>query len=65
MNKKKIAVAIAAVTTFIKTEEEARASIATTRPAQRVNSMWAVAGRSSMMQLADLMQMKAFHTKLR
>jgi len=66
-NEKKISAAIAAVMSYIQTEEEAvcAASMAAApaayapAPAAPVK-LWAVSGRQAMMQMRNLMQMKAF-----
>ena len=69
--KKKMAAALAAVTAYIQTEEEALClqgaaspadsatgpSPAPTRPA----NLWGLSGRQSLMQMGNMMQMKAFH----
>ena len=66
-NEKKMAAAMAAVTYYIKTQEEAAAmaampaeEIPTPATAAAVN-LWGVSGRQSQMQMRNLMQMKAFH----
>jgi len=64
---KKHAAITAAVIDYIKTEEEATmlaasqmpAAAAAAGPAGPVNS-WGISGRQSMMQMQNLMQMKAF-----
>ena len=64
---KKFAAITAAVIDYIKTEEEAMmlaasqmpAAAAAAGPAGPVNS-WGISGRQSMMQMQNLMQMKAF-----
>ena len=64
MKTKKMAIAIGAVSAYIKSEEEQMAGLLNlSRPKPEVNKPWAVAGRLSMMQLADLIQMKAFNIK--
>ncbi len=66
MDKNKMAIAVAAVSMYIKTQEEQDAMLMRPlRPEPQVNKPWAIAGRQAMMQLSDLMQMKAFHTKLK
>ncbi len=63
-NDKKMAAAMAAVTYYIKTQEEAAAMTAMPAaeetPVRAVN-LWGVSGRQSQMQMRNLMQMKAFH----
>ena len=65
--KKKMAAALAAVTAYIKTEEEALCMQATPEgaaaakaPAAAVN-LWGLSGRQSLMQMGNMMQLKAFH----
>ena len=68
--KKKMAAAIAAVTAYIRTEEEAlcmqsAASGAAVpakapTPAAPVN-LWGLSGRQALMQMGNMMQLKAFH----
>lgn len=66
MEKKKKIAAVSAVIQYIRTEEEAlmMQAQATTQeappPIERM-SPWATSGRQSMMQLQNLMQLKAFH----
>ncbi len=64
-NDKKMAAAMAAVTYYIKTQEEAAAMAAMPveeKPAPvRAVNLWGVSGRQSQMQMGNLMQMKAFH----
>ena len=62
---KKMAAAMAAVTYYIKTQEEAAAMAAMpaeekSAPVSAVN-LWGVSGRQNQMQMGSLMQMKAFH----
>ncbi len=65
-NNKKMAAAMAAVSYYIKTQEEAAAMAANPIeeeepiPVGSVN-LWGVSGRQSQMQMRNLMQMKAFH----
>ncbi len=64
-NDKKMAAAMAAVTYYIKTQEEAAAMAAMPAeeepaPVSAVN-LWGASGRQSQMQMRNLMQMKAFH----
>jgi hypothetical protein len=63
-NKKKIAAAAAAVTAYIKTEEEAMQAMAAPkipRPAILPITLWGMSGRQAMMQNRSLMQLKTFH----
>jgi hypothetical protein len=68
-SEKKLAAAMAAVATYIKTEQEAAALAASGIPlseepapmAQASVNMWGLSGRQSMMQMRNLMQMKAFN----
>ena len=64
-NKKKLTAALAAVTAYIKTEEEALLSMpapdALSRPAALPVNLWGMSGRQAMMQNRNLMQMKTFH----
>ncbi len=64
-NDKKMAAAMAAVTYYIKTQDEATAMALAAQeeesaPAVAVN-MWGASGRQSQMQMRNLMQMRAFH----
>ena len=63
--QKKLAAAIAAVSAYIKTQEEAMLVMAAaqteqTRPSAPPNH-WGMSGRQTMMQHRNLMQLKAFH----
>lgn len=64
-NKKKLTAALAAVTAYIKTEEEALRSMsapdAFSRPPVLPVNLWGMSGRQAMMQNRNLMQMKTFH----
>ena len=72
MDKKKISAAIAAVTAYIRTGEEAAASgmipmpdagvaaIEKTAQTGSIN-LWGLSGRQHIMQNRSLMQMKSFH----
>ncbi len=63
-NDKKMAAAMAAVTYYIKTQEEAAAMAAIPveeKPAPIAMNLWGVSGRQNQMQMGCLMQMKAFH----
>jgi len=62
---KKMAAAMAAVTYYVKSQEEAAAMAAMPAeekpaPVSAVN-LWGVSGRQNQMQMGSLMQMKAFH----
>jgi hypothetical protein len=71
MDKKKLAAAMAAVTAFIKTGEEAAASqhpapiqvpqvqVPPAMPSSQMN-LWGVAGRQSLMQAGTMMQLRMF-----
>ncbi len=69
MDKKKISAAIAAVTAYIRTGEEAAAAgmiqmdtvkTEKTMPSVPLN-LWGMSGRQNIMQTRGLMQMKSFH----
>ncbi|MEW5733227.1 MAG: hypothetical protein AB1921_00135 [Thermodesulfobacteriota bacterium] len=57
MESKKIAAAMAGVMEYLKTEQE-QAALAAPPPAQAF-SAWALSGRQAMMQMRNLMQMRA------
>jgi hypothetical protein len=65
--KKKMAAAIAAVTAYIQTEEEALCLQGAVSPADSAPAptgpanLWGLSGRQSLMQMGNMMQMKAFH----
>ncbi|AOY60183.1 MULTISPECIES: hypothetical protein [Desulfococcus] len=69
-NRKKITAALSAVAAYIKSGEEmaamqgppAEAPPAPEKPAP-MPSLWGVGGRQDIMQMRNLMQMKAFHVK--
>ena len=68
MNEKKKAAALAAVINYIKTEEEAIMLQAAqvpedpaVAPAPAPVNLWGVSGRQDMMQMGNMMQLKAFH----
>jgi len=67
MNEKKKAAAIAAVIDYIKTEEEAIMRQAAEVPAEPVavaaplTGLWGISGRQELMQMRNMMQLKAFH----
>ena len=70
MDKKKISAAIAAVTAYIRTGEEAAAAgmvpdagMAMAEKTTQTGSMnlWGISGRQNIMQTRSLMQMKSFH----
>ncbi len=67
-NRKKKAAAISAVISYIKTEEEAFSMqpVVVNNRADFVSrqvslNLWGVSGRQSLMQMRNLMQMKAFY----
>ena len=58
VNQSKLMAAISvAVTTFIKLEEEARASVLTTTP-RGISNLWGVSARQDTMQLRRLYQLR-------
>lgn len=63
----KMAAAVAAVMAYIKSEEEAAALQAASTPRPEAPApapplrVWGLNGRQTMMQMRNLMQMKAFH----
>jgi len=68
--KKKMAAAIAAVTAYIKSEEEALCVQATApggaapgkAPAVfAAANLWGISGRQTLMQMGNMMQLKVFH----
>ena len=67
--KKKMAAALAAVTAYIKTEEEALcmhaapgdAAAAKAPASAAAVNLWGLSGRQSLMQMGNMMQLKAFH----
>jgi hypothetical protein len=63
-NEKKLAAALAAVTAYIQTEEEALVMPAPKRPQPRrfdQGNLWGLSGRQGMMNMRNLMQMKTFN----
>ena len=63
-NEKRLAAALAAVTAYIQTEEEALVMPTPKRPEPRrfdQGNLWAMSGRQGMMQMRGLMQMKTFN----
>jgi hypothetical protein len=59
-----MAAALAAVTAYIQTEEEALVMPAPKRPEPRrfeQGNLWGLSGRQGMMQMRNLMQMKTFN----
>ena len=63
-NEKKLAAALAAVSAYIQTEEEAILTPPPERPEPRrfdQGNLWALSGRQGMMQMRNLMQMKTFN----
>lgn len=66
--EKRMAAAMAAVSAYLQQEEEAlsqqlSAAMAPpkTQPPQAAMNLWGQSGRQSMMQMRNLMQVKAFH----
>jgi hypothetical protein len=66
--KKKITAALAAVSAYIKSGEEMAALQTAAVPAEKAAplpasapSMWGIGGRTDLMQMRNLMQLKAFH----
>ena len=63
-NEKRLAAAVAAVMTYIQTEEEALVMEPPQRPQPRrfeQGNLWALSGRQGMMSMRNLMQMKTFN----
>jgi hypothetical protein len=63
-NEKRLAAALAAVLAYIQTEEEALVIPPPEKPQPRrfdQGNLWALSGRQGMMQMRNLMQMKAFN----
>jgi len=63
-NDKRMAAALAAVTAYIQTEEEALVMPAPKRPEPRrfeQGNLWGLSGRQGIMQMRNLMQMKTFN----
>jgi len=63
-NEKRLAAALAAVTAYIQTEEEALVLPPPERPQPRrfdQGNLWSLSGRQGMMQMRNLMQMKTFN----
>ncbi len=72
MDNKKMAAAMSAVMTYIKTEEDnaciqsMAAAARQARPRQTGVNLWGGSGRQAQMQMRGLLQMKSFHgSKLR
>ena len=71
LKRKKIVAALSAVSAYIKSGEEMAAMQAPAAPAPapekpaRLPSLWGVSGRQDMMQMRNMMQMKAFQVKAR
>ena len=64
--EKKLAAAMAAVAAYMQQEEEAyydqlAAAAAPLKPPAWASNLWGQSGRQGMMQLRNLMQMKALH----
>lgn len=63
-NEKRLAAAVAAVMTYIQTEEEALVMPPPERPQPRhfeQGNLWSLSGRQGLMQMRNLMQMKTFN----
>jgi hypothetical protein len=63
-NEKRLAAALAAVMSYLQTEEEALLIPPPEPPEPRrfdQGNLWALAGRQGMMQMRNLMQMKTFN----
>jgi hypothetical protein len=63
-NEKRLAAALAAVTAYIQTEEEALVLPPPERPQPRrfdQGNLWGLSGRQGMMNMRNLMQMKTFN----
>ena len=63
-NEKRLAAALAAVSAYLQTEEEALVMPAPKRPEPRrfeQGNLWGLSGRQGMMQMRNLMQMKTFN----
>jgi hypothetical protein len=63
-NEKRLAAALAAVTAYIQTEEEALVLPPPEKLRPRrfdQGNLWALSGRQGMMQMRNLMQMKTFN----
>jgi hypothetical protein len=62
--EKRLAAALAAVTAYIQTEEEALVMPPPERPQPRrfdQGNLWSLSGRQGMMNMRNLMQMKTFN----
>ncbi len=63
-NEKRLAAALAAVSFYIQTEEEALVATPPAKPEPRrfeQGNLWALSGRQGMMSMRNLMQMKTFN----
>jgi hypothetical protein len=63
-NEKKLAAALAAVSMYIQTEEEALVTPPPPKPEPRrfdQGNLWGLSGRQSLMSMRNLMQMKTFN----
>jgi hypothetical protein len=71
LNRKKMAAALSAVAAYIKSGEEMAAmqapaeAPAAPEPPAPMPSLWGISGRQDMMQMRNMMQMKAFQVKAR
>lgn len=63
-SEKKLAAALAAVSAYIQTEEEALVMPPPVKPVPRLTqspNLWGMSGRQEIMQMGNLMQMKGLH----
>ena len=63
-SEKKLAAALAAVSAYIQTEEEALVMPPPVKPEPRLSktpNLWGVGGRQEIMQMRNIMQMKGLH----
>jgi hypothetical protein len=61
MDDKKRAAAVAAVTAYLRKEEEGRIQPFDTALEAAFSNLWGTSGRQAQMQLRSMMQLKAFH----
>ena len=63
-SEKKLAAAVAAVSAYIQSEEEALVMPPPVKPVPRLSktpNLWGMGGRQEIMQMRNLMQMKGLH----
>jgi hypothetical protein len=63
-SEKKLAAALAAVSAYIQTEEEALLTPPPVKPVPRLSktlNLWGMSGRQEIMQMRGVLQMKGFH----